>query len=234
MKHILVILLLVIPSIFMAQNINQMDENGKRHGIWKKNFDNTQIVRYEGEFNHGKEIGLFKFYKNINKEAVLTATKDFNVKDDVAEVIFYASNRKIISQGKMRGKNHIGEWKYYHKDGKQIMNIEHYNGQGQLDGESLVYYNTGQMAEKRFYKQNKLDGKATWFYENGKEMKTYIYKKGILHGEAKFYNASGALEIDGQYKNDKKDGIWKYYKDGELSEEKDFTVYSKNPYLIKE
>src|SRR5690606_40711064 len=81
---------------------------------------------------------------------------------DVAEVIFYASNRKIISQGKMRGKNHIGEWKYYHKDGKQIMNIEHYNAQGQLDGESLVYYNTGQMAERSEERRVGKESRVVW------------------------------------------------------------------------
>ncbi|MEO8933722.1 MAG: toxin-antitoxin system YwqK family antitoxin, partial [Xanthomarina sp.] len=87
---------------------------------------------------------------------------------------------------------------------------------------------------KRIYSKGKLEGKATWFYENGKTMKSYVYKKGLLHGEAKFYTASGVLEIEGQYKNDAKDGIWKYYKDGKLSEEKDLTVYSKNPYLKKD
>lgn len=233
MKHILVILVLFMPSIFLAQSINQLDENGERHGVWKKNFDKTKILRYEGEFNHGKEIGLFKFYKNINKEAVLTATKEFH--DKFTEVIFYASNGKVISKGKMQGKDHLGEWTYYHKNSDQIMMLEHYNNEGLLDGESMVYYKEGQLAEKRVYKKGKLEGKATWFYESGKEMKTYVYKNGLLHGKAKFYKANGDIEIDGQYKNDKKDGIWKYYKeDGTLSEEKDFTVYSKNPYLKKD
>jgi antitoxin component YwqK of YwqJK toxin-antitoxin module len=223
-----------MPTLFMAQTVNQLDENGKRQGIWKKNFDGTNILRYEGEFNHGKEIGLFKFYKNINKEAVLTATKQFNDKDNLAEVTYFASNGKVISKGMMNGKDNIGEWVYYHKDSKQIMTLEHYNNKGQLDGESLVYYNGGQLAEKRQFKANKLHGKATWFYENGKEMKIYHYVDGILQGEAKFFKAEGDLEIEGQYKNDKKDGIWKYYKDGVLTEEKDFTVYSKNPYLKKD
>jgi antitoxin component YwqK of YwqJK toxin-antitoxin module len=233
MKQIHFFLLVLLPTVIMAQSINQLDENGKRHGVWKKNFEKTDIIRYEGEFNHGKEIGLFKFYKNINKEAVLTATKQFNEKDNIAEVTFYASNGKVISKGLMDRKNYIGEWTYYHKDSKQVMTLEHYNNQGQLEGESLVYYNSGKLAEKRFYKDNVLQGKATWFDETGKIMKEYHYEKGLLHGEAKFYNPTGTIEIEGQYKNDRKDGVWKYYKDGELSEEKDFTRYSKNPYLKK-
>lgn len=234
MKHIQIIIFLLMPSLFIAQTINQLDANGNRHGIWKKNFDNTNIIRYEGEFNHGKEIGLFKFYKNINKEAVLTATKQFNENNNIAEVTFYASNGKVISKGNMNGKDYIGGWTYYHKDSEQIMTLEHYNNQGQLEGESLVYYNSGQLAEKRFYKANQLHGKATWFDETGKELKEYNYVEGQLHGIAKFYDATGTLEIEGQYKNDQKDGIWKYYKNGELTEEKDFTRYTKNPYLKKD
>lgn len=234
MKQVLVLLLVVIPTLIMAQNINQFDENGKRHGVWKKTFDKTNVFRYEGAFKHGKEIGLFKFYKNINNEAVLTATKQFNENDNLAEVTFYASNGMIISKGLMKEKKYIGAWTYYHNNSNQVMTLEHYNNQGQLHGESLVYYQSGQIAENRFYKEGKLHGKATWFYENGNLMKSYHYVQGELHGEAKFYNANGTLEIEGQYKNDRKDGIWKYYKDGELNEEKDFTRYSKNPYVKKD
>jgi antitoxin component YwqK of YwqJK toxin-antitoxin module len=54
-----------------------------------------------------------------------------------------------------------------------------------------------------------------------------------LHGEAKFYDKAGTLVAEGVYRNDKKHGIWKYYEGGELKEEKDFTVRSKNPYKKK-
>ena len=40
-------------------NINQMDDDGQRHGVWKKFYSNNR-VRYVGTFDHGKEIGLFK------------------------------------------------------------------------------------------------------------------------------------------------------------------------------
>ena len=63
MKKVIVLFVHFFVIIAFAQKNNQMDADGNRHGIWKKNFDNTQQVRYEGEFNHGKEIGLFKFYK---------------------------------------------------------------------------------------------------------------------------------------------------------------------------
>ena len=70
MKFIYLSLILLIATIVSAQDINQVDANGERQGVWRKNFDKTKVLRYEGEFSHGKEIGLFKFYKNINGKAV--------------------------------------------------------------------------------------------------------------------------------------------------------------------
>ena len=47
------------------------------------------------------------------------------------------------------------------------------------------------------------------------------------------YDKGGNLVLEGIYRKDKKHGIWKYYEDGKLKEEKDFTVRSKNPYKKK-
>src|SRR5690606_39724301 len=100
MKYILTFTLLVVFSV-SAQTINQLDENGKQHGIWKKNFNGTNILRFEGEFNHGKEVGLFKFYQNINNKAVLAETREFLQPGTKANVKFFASTGKVISEGQM-------------------------------------------------------------------------------------------------------------------------------------
>ena len=233
MKHLVLVVMIMMSGTLLAQTLNGLDSNGKRHGKWKKNFEGTQVVRYEGEFDHGKEIGLFKFYKNIKGKSVLTATRQFNNNDDLAQVTFYASNGKVISEGLMRGRTYIGPWKYYHNNSKQLMTLEHYDNGGKLEGEKFVYYPNGQIAEKSFFKDNKLDGKALWYTEEGVLIKKYQYNMGILDGEAKFYDKSGTLVAEGVYQNDKKHGIWKYYENGELKEEKDFTVRSKNPYKKK-
>ena len=54
-----------------------------------------------------------------------------------------------------------------------------------------------------------------------------IYVNGELHGPAKFYNPRGELVSEGQYKRDKKDGLWKFYEDGKLVKEKDYTYIPK-------
>ncbi|WP_142783651.1 toxin-antitoxin system YwqK family antitoxin [Changchengzhania lutea] len=228
MKFFQFSLFLFITACLSAQEINQFDESGKRHGVWKKNYDDTDVLRYEGEFFHGKEIGLFKFYKNVNKKPVLAATRQFHDEDDLAEVKFFSSKGKLISEGVMKSKTYIGTWKYYQKNSDTLLILEHYNDKGQLKGERFVYYPNGKVAEAQNYNNEQLDGPSTYYSDTGKISKTFFYVNGELHGMSKFYNLEGDLIIEGFYKNDKKHGIWKYYKDGKLEEEKDFT-YSSNP-----
>lgn len=47
---------------------NQMDEEGKRHGLWRKYYNNNR-VRYSGTFEHGKEVGVFKYYSASNSDS---------------------------------------------------------------------------------------------------------------------------------------------------------------------
>ena len=213
-----------------SQDINLLDSNGKRHGIWKKNFEGTKAVRYEGQFNHGKEVGLFKFYKYVNKKSALSATKQFNETNSFADVKFLTSKGKVISEGQMDGKKYIGEWKYYHKNSNQLLRIEQYDSNGLQQGGLLIYFENGTLAEKSFYKDNKLDGKSLWYNEKGIVVKEFIYKNDELHGLSKYYSNEGDLIVEGLYKNNKKHGIWKYYQNGKLKEKKDFTRRSKNPY----
>lgn len=231
MKNLFKILIVFIclTTYLQAQTINQFDAQGQRNGVWQKNFKGTDVLRYEGTFSHGKEVGVFKFYKNINGKPVLTATREFNPKNNMAQVTFYASNGQVISEGQMLDKTYIGEWKYYHKNSKQLMMLEQYNKKGNLEGTRSVFYPNGQVAEKSFYKNAALEGEALWYAENGVLIKVYHYKDNKLHGAAKFYDKNGELIQEGAYQNDRKHGIWKYYENGTLKEEKDFTRRSKNP-----
>ena len=208
--------------ILSAQEINQLDPDGKRHGIWTKNFDNTEVIRYKGEFFHGKEIGEFKFYKNIKNKAVLSAVKRFNKENNIAEVSFFTSTGKVISTGKMDGKTYIDTWKYYQKNNDNLLILENFDHLGKLSGERLVYYENGQIAEKQHYISGDLNGEVVLYSEKGVVLKSFVYEKGELHGISKIFNGKGELLIEGAYKLGKKYGVWKYYENAKLKEEKRF------------
>ena len=231
MKHFLTLLIFTLSSTFMlAQEFNQFDSNGKRHGKWKKNFEGTEVLRYEGQFEHGKEVGMFKFYQNLENKAVLAATRTFKKDSDIALVVFYTSTGNKVSEGAMRGKTYVGKWLYYHKNSDQLMTSEFYNNKGKLEGLRTTYYLNGNVAEKANYKNGKLDGLSQWFSGESVLIREYTYKDNMLHGAYKSYDEKGNLVLEGQYQNDYRHGIWKTYKDGKLIEENDFTRRSKNPY----
>jgi antitoxin component YwqK of YwqJK toxin-antitoxin module len=233
MKFKLSLLFIFICTLVFAQDINQNDSDGLRHGIWRKNFEGTKAVRYKGQFKHGKEIGLFKFYKYIDKKSVLSASKQFNDSNDIAEVKFYSSKGQVISKGKMIGKKFVGPWIYFHENSENVMRIEEYDILGLQQGELLVYFENGELAEKSNYLNDNLEGNSFWYNENGIKIKEFTYRNNELHGPSKYYSNSGQLLVEGYYRNGRKHGIWIYYENGKLIKKKDFTRRSKNPYKKK-
>ncbi|WP_044399572.1 toxin-antitoxin system YwqK family antitoxin [Lacinutrix sp. Hel_I_90] len=229
MKLIYIILFSLSIGSGFTQELNQFDANGERHGIWKKNFEDTKVLRYEGEFNHGKEVGTFKFYKNIDGKALLTATRTFNSDSDLAQVKFFSSTKNLISEGQTRGKTYVGKWLYYHNKSKQIMTEEFYNSKGELEGEKNTYYLSGKIAKKENYQGGVLNGEARSFSEIGKLISVFNYNNDVLDGPAKIYDTKGDIQMEGVYQKDRRHGIWKFYENGILKEEQDLTRRSNNP-----
>ena len=226
-NYISLIFMMLFLFNYSQEKINQYDNDGNRHGIWKKNFEGTSVLRYEGQFEHGKEVGLFKYYQRVGKVSKLAATKQFNNDNSTADVRFISLAGNTISQGKMDGKKYIGKWIYYHKNSKNIMTIEHYNDDGQLHGMKHIFYENQQLAEEVNYVDGKREGEEKHYSMRGTVVKKYVYENNQLHGKALHYDDDGNLIVEGQFKRDKKDGIWKYYSNGRLIEEKDYTYTPK-------
>jgi len=212
---------------YSQEKVNQYDENGERHGTWRKTFEGTKQLRYEGQFEHGKEIGLFKFYQKVGRATKLAATKEFNSENTLADTKFYTLAGKVMSEGVMDGKSYVGKWVYYHKNSDQPMTVEHYNDHGVLHGMKKVYYNTGQLSEEVTYDNGKREGQEKHYALNGTLVKLYHYQNDELHGETKHYDEQGNLTIEGQYKDDKKVGIWNYYANGKFVREKNWSYRPK-------
>ena len=227
MKKISFLFLVLVTSFAFSQK-NQFDAQNKRHGLWSKNYLHTDQIRYQGEFNHGKEIGTFKFYKLKGGKSVLSATKEFSLDSDIINVTFFTSSGKIISKGKMKAKAFIGKWVYYHNKSETIMTLENYNDKGELHGEKITYYKNAQIAEKKNYVNGKKEGLSLWYSQEGVVLKELNYKNDMFNGLSKYYDANGKLIAEGYYRNDKKHGIWMYTENGK-TKKKDHTVKSKNP-----
>ena len=208
-----------------AQEFNAYDAEGERHGKWQKKFDNSDQLRYEGTFDHGKEIGEFKFYKPNSGEKP-TAIKLFTKQTDTVGVTYFTNKGGVISKGYLLGKERVGIWTYYHKNSSKIMMTEEYKA-GKLDGNQQTYFENGQLTEKIIYVQGKKEGNRVVYSEKGIIIKEFTYVNDQLHGPTKYYDIEGEVSIEGNYKKDRKDGVWRYYENEKLQEQKLFPIEKK-------
>ncbi|CAM1364929.1 Antitoxin component YwqK of the YwqJK toxin-antitoxin module [Tenacibaculum sediminilitoris] len=197
-----------------AQKINQFDANGKRHGVWKKYYnDNKNNIRYSGKFKNGKEIGKFKFYES-NSYGIPSVIKEFSSKSDSAFVQFFTPKGKVKTKGWMIGKKRVGKWTYYFSDGKLFSEEEYVDGK--LEGVLKNYYRNGKLTEESTYTNGNKNGLSKIFTETGIMIEEVYYVDGKLEGEGKYYDLKGDLKEKGMYKNGKRYGKWEFYMDGEV------------------
>uniref|UniRef100_UPI00404A60EE toxin-antitoxin system YwqK family antitoxin n=1 Tax=Flavobacterium sp. TaxID=239 RepID=UPI00404A60EE len=200
--------------LFSQEKINQLNTNGEREGLWKGNYEVSKRPRYEGVFNKGKEVGIFKYFDDT-KAGSLIAIRDFSKGDGSCYTIFYDQKNFIVSEGTLKNKIPEGIWKYYHYQSPEIMTIEKYKA-GKLNGIKEVFYKNNALAETSTYINGHIEGVYKKFGENAKLIEETNYKDGEMHGAATFYDGNGNLILKGQYKKGLRVGIWETYKDGKI------------------
>ena len=108
-KFIVILILSIHPllqPLYAQQGMNQVDSEGKRDGVWKKYYTNNRI-RYVGTFDHGKEVGTFKYYSASSSDYPII-TKKYHENDNLAEVQFFTTTGILESKGLMKGKDREG------------------------------------------------------------------------------------------------------------------------------
>lgn len=217
-KLFIAFLFLANFSLFAQTDYNKLDDNGNKNGLWRGIYKDTKNLKYEGTFDHGKEVGVFTFFDNKKTKTVI-ATREFNPKDNSAYTIFYDQIKNKVSEGKVVNKLYEGQWKYYHKASKSIMAIENYS-KGKLEGLRSVFYPNGKIAEELFYKNNLKNGVYKRYTESGIIIEESNYKNDQYDGLATFRDADdGNIVSKGKFFNGKKAGIWQFFEKGKLVKE---------------
>lgn len=187
--RLLVVVLIICGSISAQTKVNKLNAQGKRIGNWEKKHENGNI-RYSGQFENGKEIGVFKFYSQENSETPIIV-KEYFAYSNVAKVQFFTTEGRLQSDGELEGKNRTGKWTFYYDNGT-VSSEENYI-KGQLSGGYKMFYENGTLAEFTHFIAGKLDGRAV------------------------YYNLNGAVVGAGTFSNDEKIGEWEYFEDGDPS-----------------
>ncbi len=215
MRSIIVFLASLLFSVLHAQTENnKLDSKGLKHGLWKGVYEESKRPRYQGTFEHGKEVGVFQFFDDTQKGDVI-ATREFNPKDNSAYTVFYDQNKNKVSEGKVVNKLFEGEWKYYHYASPAIMTTENYKN-GKLEGVRTVYFLNGKVAEQINYVNNLKQGAYKKYTESGIVLEESFFKNNEYDGLAIFRNDSGIVVSKGMFAKGLKTGTWDVLENGKL------------------
>lgn len=203
-----------------AQDVNKLDAEGKKHGLWKGIHEDSKRPRYEGTFEHGVEVGTFKYFDDTKAQSVI-ATREFSDNGKVAYTIVYDPKKNIVSEGKTVNRLNEGLWKYYHKESKQLMTEENYV-KGQLNGIRKVFFLNGAVAEETTYVNGKKEGPSKIYTEKGIVMEEVVFKNNKYEGPAIFREPNGNIASKGNFKNGEKKGKWQFFVNGKFKKEETF------------
>jgi antitoxin component YwqK of YwqJK toxin-antitoxin module len=88
---------------------------------------------------------------------------------------------------------------------------------GVLHGRQRKWYESGKIAEERFYKNGAKDGVQISFWENGKKRFEFIAKQDAYEGKMFEWDENGMLSHEGNFKNGQEEGIQKmWYANGKI------------------
>lgn len=220
------LIVLFTQAVFAQTDFNKLDDKGRKQGLWKGFYPESKRPRYEGTFNHGKEIGVFNFYDDTKAQTII-ATREFNSKDNSVYTIFYDQKKNKVSEGKQVNRLYEGKWKYYHESSKEIMTIENYK-KGKLEGLRSVFYPSTKIAEETNYVNGIKNGKYRKYSEkDGVILEDSNYKNGEFDGQAVYKDPNGNIVAQGKYVNGQKRGIWQFYENGKLVSEENMSKVKK-------
>lgn len=210
----LLIFFLQFSAMLAQTTTNQLDNAGKKNGLWRGYYEESKRMRYEGTFAHGKEVGIFTYFDDT-KAADVIATREFSEKDNSAYTIFYNQKKFKVSEGKVVTKLFEGEWIYYHFNSKAVMTKEFYKN-GKLSGLRTVYFPDGKLAEETNYVEGVKDGSCKIYSDKGIVLEETVYQKGQYNGPAIFRETNGFIASKGNFVLGKKEGVWEFYEKNKL------------------
>lgn len=207
-------------NLIEKEEINRMDEDGKKNGIWKEFYKND-ILKEEKTYLNGKLDGYVKLYneegklisaiKYENGEVNLQG-KDIDIDVEIKEE--YDKNDNLIFQGSYKKDIPIGVHRYFDKRGN-VVSSKTYDINGNLIADGIVLINGKEQGDWKYY------------YENGNKKAVGTYNNGKKSGKWSYYYKNGRIQQIGSYSAGRLTGIWQwYYETGELLKE-EYYIYGK-------
>ena len=212
-------------------------KDGKADGEYIEYYTDGEL-KLKGSYKNGLREGEFKTYLMNSKSAGSIFYKDgkevkSTLTDYMKEDVFFNFPDKIEAQmnvGDEKEKELIKEMEEhggYHMLGidtypnGRVMRVVPYNQQGIYDGTFKQYYESGQLAQKGYYKNGLGQGEYIWYYEEGSIKQKAFYKDDKIEGIVTSFYPGGKIAQTVNYINGKREGeLIEYYENGQIKEKR--------------
>ena len=171
------------------------------NGKYTEYYKNGKI-KIQGNYKEGRRNGEFKTFLKNSKSAgsviykdgkIIKSTLIKSMKDNASFSPISYVNYDLdtsYSIGKVDFPNKLLKTYYM------------YNKKGVLNGDSIKYYEEGNIQSIVPYKNNLVEGLVITYYENGNIKEEVNYKNDKMNGEAKSYDENGKLNGRTIFKDD--------------------------------
>lgn len=235
-----IMLLTICWSAFSFAQVNQVDSQGRKNGTWAKYYPNTQVLRYKGQFIHGKPVGKFVYYF---EDAKVKAIILHDTNSNHAKAYMYFANGALAASGNYIGQKKDSIWTEFSPNGDVTSRSTYKNGK--LDGLKTMYYGTDVsprpnevlILKKIHFKNGQADGPFISYFDDGTVKSKGQFKNGELEGVVKKFHPNGQLMLLERFRGGQRNGWWitydktgkeqgrRYYKMGKPLEGKELKKY---------
>jgi len=205
-------------------------KDGERDGYYKAYYSNG-VTKSEGWYKDGSKQGVWMYYYsngNLSDKAFYLNDQyngyltDYNIAGEMNYREAYdrgmlcgieqydSTGRLTFSENYAKGNGH---YKQKYKNGTTLFECNMKNGL--FCGQYLKHNVTGKVIEKGFNINGDRDSSYINYFYSGKEHLVGQYKNGRKQGLWKSYNTLGALETEEHYKEDNDEGKYFYYVGGQ-------------------
>lgn len=240
-KSILFSLVLVLGLGYTSYaQVNKVDAQGRKQGNWVKTFDDSDDIRYQGQFKDDKPVGKFVYYYPEGQiRSIITHSENSNR----SEAYFYQPTKELVAHGIYRGEKKDSIWSQFLPTGHYSYTETYKNGL--LNGERITYYgqeavedpNVKLILRKSNFVNGKAEGKFVEYFPDGIIKTEGQYVDGYFDGVILKNHPNGKTMIEERWKNKNKHGWWItydesgtelgriYYREGDQIEGEKLTKY---------
>gem|GEM_PF-3263974 len=210
-------------------------QEGIKSGTWKT-YNPLGVLRTEESFDEkGKQTGRSIEYDDSGRKksemtykgGEITAYTIYNRQGEILAQEkekwgkFYFENFNLygqkIAEGHYHGDHKEGEWKYYDGYGR-LQTLEKYNEEGQLHGETRLYWGNGQLKARYLYDEGQRQGYYVEYFDHGTMSEEGWYVDDQRQGEVREYDFNGNLITSSFYLDNEINGPQKTYSEEGLLE----------------